>query len=1059
MKAGDEVSISPDIVKASGGDLINFPWSLNGDRAKLNQHFDPENYIIPDGKKTMVYLLDKKFSVSVEPQFLIPSAKSKRSSLVEEGAFKLSSTVKLTLNRVSDCKDFPWESYGAIGIVTMSTPEITCIKFPSRHSMYSSFEITLPPYPTKYFQNYTGKYTGPTVGYVGALPTKETANAKIMAAYEAYKAEGGEEVEILNSTVEDGSAHWVEGDKINFNGVAEEYIPTVDAFYEQEPPVVVIATRVLEERRQTKKGYLWDMPSDTWLELAVYIHSIYKKFDKRKGVQTFHPTIRGHIPTTRQGRDQIMPPRATREIMRKYISQDLFLDEREQKEFVSINTQNGYGVQKQLRSKLSPEEPANGKYEYQEQQLQSYLMNRYVTNNWCCKHFAPPAPECGCWGNYDQNNQGWCCWSCKIILPICLFLIVASISMLRAAASPSYISIINLNEQGKNNIFCSRLDTSSRNVTIGNETTWSNADATGKEWSTVTIYPCEETSLSQLQFSTQCPVGIDCKILGGLTKNKYISIPDRSMDVRMNVHGGGSLNPMASNSMYAMGLKTTSENPIVGAVKVGFALKEYDTTALKMGEVNIVYPPTVFPLNTAYNINGKNNMESNSMYSMGTYHPQWTFSDEDRSFINSELSYGNNPTRPFTPSCVREVQRWADQDYDGDLSRKTRASRYTCSLNYGGKQNTGTADKSCADKNIPNSQCISYGDPAWTWGIGEGCVYGANGCQAVAGTSAENSMYGTTEPITKYTSFSDGVHSNPNTATNIYGREYTVNPIVSYDLPPRNYPGLQPTKGEYVLSITDFTVGIYFRTVVDDATRQEVEDWMLGNGMYASNIGDETKTIQLGLHELETDFYAWVMFTCGFAVFLIPLITTFTLCLEECEEGNSGGGGNGLARGNNGVCCNGNGGSGCCYCDNNDCAYCYLYNHGGGSRYSSYGGNSGGQCNHSCDGCCNCDSSSCCYCDNGGDSCCNSCDSCGDSCGNSCGGCNVSSTSCCDGCGQTMDGCEGCCQGGCECMGSCLNGGCECLGGCCESGCECIGACGNCGDCAACACGAMDCAC
>jgi len=447
-------------------------------------------------------------------------------------------------------------------------------------------------------------------------------------------------------------------------------------------------------------------------------------------------------------------------------------------------------------------------------------------------------------------------------------------------------------------------------------------------------------------------------------------------------------------------------------------------------------------------------MESNSMYSMGTYHPQWTFSDEDRSFINSELSYGNNPTRPFTPSCVREVQSW---HYTNGV--KSRASGYTCSLNYGDRAFTVTADKSCADKNIPNSQCISYGDPAWTWGIGEGCVYGANGCQAVAGTSAENSMYGTTEPITKYTSFSDGVHSNPNTATNIYGREYTVNPIVSYDLPPRNYPGLQPTKGEYVLSITDFTVGIYFRTVVDDATRQEVEDWMLGNGMYASNIGDETKTIQLGLHELETDFYAWVMFTCGFAVFLIPLITTFTLCLEECEEGNSGGGGNGLARGNNGVCCNGNGGSGCCYCDNNDCAYCYLYNHGGGSRYSSYGGNSGGQCNHSCDGCCNCDSSSCCYCDNGGDSCCNSCDSCGDSCGNSCGGCNVSSTSCCDGCGQTMDGCEGCCQGGCECMGSCLNGGCECLGGCCESGCECIGACGNCGDCAACACGAMDCAC
>lgn len=31
---------------------------------------------------------------------------------------------------------------------------------------------------------------------------------------------------------------------------------------------------------------------------------------------------------------------------------------------------------------------------------------------------------------FDQNNQGWCCCSCKIILPICLFLIVATLSIL-----------------------------------------------------------------------------------------------------------------------------------------------------------------------------------------------------------------------------------------------------------------------------------------------------------------------------------------------------------------------------------------------------------------------------------------------------------------------------------------------------------------------------------------------------------------------------------------------------------------------------------------------------
>ena len=36
-------------------------------------------------------------------------------------------------------------------------------------------------------------------------------------------------------------------------------IPVVDAFYAEEPPIVVIATRVLEEKRKSKKGYLWDM--------------------------------------------------------------------------------------------------------------------------------------------------------------------------------------------------------------------------------------------------------------------------------------------------------------------------------------------------------------------------------------------------------------------------------------------------------------------------------------------------------------------------------------------------------------------------------------------------------------------------------------------------------------------------------------------------------------------------------------------------------------------------------------------------------------------------------
>ena len=59
----------------------------------------------------------------------------------------------------------------------------------------------------------------------------------------------------------------------------------------------------------------------------------------------------------------------------------------------------------------SPMPPRNGQYEYQEQKLQKYLNNRYVDNNCCCRHFAPPLPECGCWGNYDEDTKGWCRWS------------------------------------------------------------------------------------------------------------------------------------------------------------------------------------------------------------------------------------------------------------------------------------------------------------------------------------------------------------------------------------------------------------------------------------------------------------------------------------------------------------------------------------------------------------------------------------------------------------------------------------------------------------------------
>jgi hypothetical protein len=353
----------------------------------------------------------------------------------------------------NDYKDFPWDNYGAVGFVVDSIhTEKTVIKVKKQ---YPNGEYqNLIPINTKYFRKATLQ-----TSTFGLPPTEHTAGSDLLALYKKYQDS------------QSGGAMWVTNDKVEFGGkclheiknywypmminctyfsflfpsflflkgtIYDPKIPVVDAFYVEEPPVVVIASRIIEDRKQKKEKTLWDMPSDTWLELAVYIHSFYKKFDKRKGKQTFSPTITGHIPTTKEGRDRIMPPRATKAIMRQFISSDLFLTDKEKNEVVIANLPGG-SRSSTTRWKCRPDEPANGRYEYQEQQLQNYLMNRYVNNNWVCKHFAPPLPDAGCWGNYDNSTQGWCCWGCKIIFPLSLLLLALSISMIIAANSTDYI--------------------------------------------------------------------------------------------------------------------------------------------------------------------------------------------------------------------------------------------------------------------------------------------------------------------------------------------------------------------------------------------------------------------------------------------------------------------------------------------------------------------------------------------------------------------------------------------------------------------------------------------
>jgi hypothetical protein len=222
-------------------------------------------------------------------------------------------------------KTFPWDEYMAVGysVGTSAHTNKTIIKYKKNQGGGFTFHH-LPPFHSDFFVRFSRNR--PTRH--GLPPTDTTASPQILQLYkEACDAK------TAAAAKEAGNAVWVTDDKIEFDGTMlkdiDNSIPTVDAFYIEEPPVVVIATRIIEQRKKERQTNLWDMPSDTWLELAVYVHSFYKKFDKRKGMQTFKPAITGHVPTTREGRDRIMPPKATRDIMRRYISNDLFLNEKE----------------------------------------------------------------------------------------------------------------------------------------------------------------------------------------------------------------------------------------------------------------------------------------------------------------------------------------------------------------------------------------------------------------------------------------------------------------------------------------------------------------------------------------------------------------------------------------------------------------------------------------------------------------------------------------------------------------------------------------------------------
>ena len=556
-------------------------------------------------------------------------------------------------------------------------------------------------------------------------------------------------------------------------------------------------------------------------------------------------------------------------------------------------------------------------------------------------------------------------------------------------------------------------------------------------------------------------------------------------------------------------LTTTVATPVVGAVKVGYELNA-------LGDVGYnppspySYPPTVVPLNTQHLMDST----SSDTY-QGKSGGLWSFSDRYKASMaakNMQRSGVSNnwAAIPFTPSCTRtyegNVNAFAlpdtpysctEQPTSDTVARRTgrNAQGYKVEL---------TADRTCLDQGIPLDQCLEYGESntyvgegregregrkPWVWGVSEGCLYGANGCQGPYHSEYAAMPYVDTTSIT-----STGHDSH------------------AYTLPPANYPGYNPPKGQYSLRFTALVVRVEFAAVVGDSTRVEVQEWLTGTGKYAGVEGKGAlrNSLVFDVLQHETQQYGWFVFAMGMTCFTVVFVLAALQCIEECQiygsrgggpSGGTGGtggtGGNGNLGGNNDGCCDCNH----CYWDSSDCAYCYFYNHGGSSRYSSYNGGYGGSsnnCNHCCDGCCNCDcetgrggccdnmgcnDTNCCKgcngngcsnnvlcqsCDSCANGCCPSgegCDcDCGQLCGNQCagglcGGCEDVFKGCGDCVGSGCSGCEQCGGSFCEGCGNCLNGGCEGLGSCCEAGCDCVGSCGNCGDCGGCNCGGCDCAC
>ena len=342
-------------------------------------------------------------------------------------------------------------------------------------------------------------------------------------------------------------------------------------------------------------------------------------------------------------------------------------------------------------------------------------------------------------------------------------------------------------------------------------------------------------------------------------------------------------------------LTTTVATPVVGAVKVGYELNA-------LGDVGYnppspySYPPTVVPLNTQHLMDST----SSDTY-QGKSGGLWSFSDRYKASMaakNMQRSGVSNnwAAIPFTPSCTRtyegNVNAFAlpdtpysctEQPTSDTVARRTgrNAQGYKVEL---------TADRTCLDQGIPLDQCLEYGESnaysfyknvgegregregrkPWVWGVSEGCLYGANGCQGPYHSEYAAMPYVDTTSITS-----------------------TGHDLHAYTLPPANYPGYNPPKGQYSLRFTALVVRVEFAAVVGDSTRVEVQEWLTGTGKYAGVEGKGAlrNSLVFDVLQHETQQYGWFVFAMGMTCFTVVFVLAALQCIEECQIYGSRGGG------------------------------------------------------------------------------------------------------------------------------------------------------------------------